>query len=682
MLEVADDHTEDLPHTNDAPLVREVAQAFAPDGALARRLPGYRPRSQQRELAAAVARTLAEGGTLVAEAGTGTGKTYAYLVPALLHGGKILISTGTKPLQDQLFARDLPTVVKALQMPASVALLKGRGNYVCHLHLERTQDDDRALVSRHEVAQLRQIVKFAKTTQTGDRAELASVPETAPIWQRVTSSRDTCLGTECPHYRDCFVVKARKTAQEAEVVVINHALFMADLALKEEGITDLLPAADCVVFDEAHQLPEVATRFLGEAVSTLQLLDLARDALAVGLAQARESADWAELSHDLEHAARELRLYGAHIDTLPGQKCAYEALPERQTFFAVLLAAVEALSRIGGVARALRERHPDLELLARRPPELIARLRRWLPADTTLDDATLQLALEGEQAIDPLSAAPASGEEGAENDAGAADGGADAVANDAGAAGGDAGMAGLAQETTGAEAAHGAAAEVDHEVSHSPEPANSTAGLEWVRWVEFSGTNLRLQSAPLSVAKAFSRARPRGQAWVLTSATLAVRQDFSHFTRQLGLYEAATGRWESPFDYTTHGRLYVPDHLPEPNHPGFLRAFVDDLLPLLEANTGNALILCTTLRAVEGVHGMLAEAFAQQGWTWPLLKQGARSRRELLEFLAHPEPHGAGGQRQLLGRDRCAGRCPDPGGDRQTTVCAARRPRDRCAYPR
>src|SRR5690606_423043 len=181
-----------------------------------------------------------------------------YLLPAFLTGGKVLVSTGTRTLQDQLFTRDLPRVRAALAAPVTAALLKGRANYACHYHLDRLQGDDRALKSRAEIGQLRSIQVFAQRSRTGDRADLAEVPEDADIWQRVTSTRENCLGQDCPRVRDCFVLKARRQAQEADVVVVNHALFMADLALREEGITDLLPEADTVIFDEAHQLPDTA----------------------------------------------------------------------------------------------------------------------------------------------------------------------------------------------------------------------------------------------------------------------------------------------------------------------------------------------------------------------------------------------------------------------------------------
>src|SRR5690606_32416751 len=219
----------------------------------------YRPRQAQLEMARAIEEAIDERSTLVAEAGTGTGKTWAYLVPAFLSGVKVLVSTGTRNLQDQLFRRDLPRLRQALGLPITVALLKGRGNYVCHYHLDRLQQDERGLRSRTEVWQLRAIKVFADRTRTGDRSDLAEVPEEAEIWSRVTSTRENCLGQDCPHVKDCFVLKARKQAQEADLVVVNHALFMADLALREDGITDLLPSVDLVVFDEAHQLPDVAT---------------------------------------------------------------------------------------------------------------------------------------------------------------------------------------------------------------------------------------------------------------------------------------------------------------------------------------------------------------------------------------------------------------------------------------
>ncbi len=249
--------------------------ALGPDGALARAIPGFRPRDQQQEMAASVADALNACRVLVVEAGTGTGKTFAYLVPALLSGAKIIISTGTKTLQDQLFNRDLPTVRRALGVPVKTALLKGRANYVCHYHLARNARDAR-FQTPQEAAHLQAIGRFALRTESGDKAECPEVPEESPAWAAATSSRD-CLGGEVPQHRECFVLAARRRALEADLVVVNDHLFFADVMLRDEGMAELLPAARGVIFDEAHQLPETASQFFGETVTTGQLVDLARD---------------------------------------------------------------------------------------------------------------------------------------------------------------------------------------------------------------------------------------------------------------------------------------------------------------------------------------------------------------------------------------------------------------------
>ena len=246
----------------------DIDKLFSDDGPLANGISGFRPRQSQTDMARAVADAISRQGTLLAEAGTGTGKTFAYLVPALLWGGKVILSTGTKNLQDQLYLRDIPTVRKALNVPVTVALLKGRSNYVCHFHLERTQQNGR-LTSRDDVGYLREISRFVKTTSTGDKSELSRIPESALVWNLVTSTRDNCLGAECTHYQDCFVMRARKEAQQADVVVVNHHLFFADVALKDTGVAELLPSANTVIFDEAHQLPDTATLFFGDTVSKI-----------------------------------------------------------------------------------------------------------------------------------------------------------------------------------------------------------------------------------------------------------------------------------------------------------------------------------------------------------------------------------------------------------------------------
>jgi len=591
----------------------DIAHVFAADGPLAAALPGYKPRASQIELAEAIGQAIGDRATLVAEAGTGIGKTWAYLVPAILSGGKVLVSTGTRTLQDQLFSRDLPRVRAALKVPLTIALLKGRGNYLCHYHLERMDGDERAFKSRTEVSQWRAIQQFAKVTRTGDRGELGDIPEDAEIWQRVTSNRENCLGQECPHIRDCFVVKARKQAQEAEVVVINHALFMADLVLREDGITDLLPEADVIVFDEAHQLPDTATRFLGSSVSSHQLLDYGRMLEAAGLAHAREALNWSEAHQRVETATRELRLAAAAVEKLPGRKATFENIPEPEAFDAALAALQEAVEATAKSLAVVAAKHPDLGAAARAGTDIAVRLARWaLPArNHHAGELTEDAGAEVYTRVYGDLAAPT-----AELDL--ADGVQDGAHDES------------AQEAT-------------ELLSDAGAQAPTGGARDWtgpsVRWVEHGMHHIRLHSAPLSVAKAFSRFRRPQQAWVFTSATLSVANDFRHFNYQLGLWEARTGQWASPFDYGRRGLLFVPKDMPEPASPQFLTRFADRLMPLLAANPGGALVLCTTLRAVDRMAELLRERFDDEGYDWPLLRQGDATRRTLLErfqTLTHP----------------------------------------------
>ncbi|AJG18932.1 ATP-dependent DNA helicase [Cupriavidus basilensis] len=354
----------------------QLATIFAETGTLATGIEGYRPRAAQEQMAAAVAGAIERADTVIVEAGTGTGKTFAYLVPAMLWGGKVILSTGTKNLQDQLFLRDIPTVRKALNVPVSVALLKGRANYLCHYHLERAEIQGR-LASRQDAAWLREIARFAKVTSSGDKGELASVPENAPVWQLVTSTRDNCMGTECPSYKECFVMRARKEAQQADIVVVNHHLFFADVVLRDTGMAELLPAANTVIFDEAHQLPDTATLFFGESLSTSQLLELARDTVAEGLSHARDAADWVRIAAPLERAARDLRLAFTR-DNSRLAVSQIEADPRiGKPFFETLDALETALAEFVTLLESQAERAESLEQCHRRAVELDQRLAAW-----------------------------------------------------------------------------------------------------------------------------------------------------------------------------------------------------------------------------------------------------------------------------------------------------------------
>jgi len=510
----------------------DLTHVFSDQGPLARVVPGYRARAGQVEMAAAVTEAIGTYGLLVAEAGTGTGKTFAYLVPALLSGAKVIVSTGTKTLQDQLFDRDIPVVREALRVSVTVALLKGRANYVCHHHLERARAQGR-FASRDDAAWLHRIAAFARTSRTGDRSELADVPENAAVWSQVTSTRENCLGSECPHLRECFVMEARKRALEADVVVVNHHLFFADVVLRDEGVGELLPACHAVILDEAHQLPQTASLFFGESVSTSQLLELARDARAEALVSARDFLPLPDAVQALEKAARELRL---HCGERPGRTAAKD-LASRPEF----RVAVDAVAtRLGALAELLgtqAQRSAGLESCARRAAEAVARLARWRAGED-----------EG-----------------------------------------------------------------------------------FVRWVEVFTHSAALNATPLSVAEIFRRqvgSAPR--AWIFTSATLSVGGDFGHFCNRLGLEEAQTRRWESPFDFARQALIYCPAGLPDPNAREYTAAVVRAALPLIRAAGGRTFCLFTSLRAMREAHGLLAQAFEKLGLAYPLLVQGEGSRSELL----------------------------------------------------
>ena len=523
-------------HIHDA----DIERLFGPNGQLGSAVNSYRPRHAQIEMAKAIAQAIVGQSTLIAEAGTGTGKTFAYLAPALLWGGKVIVSTGTKNLQDQLFLRDIPAIRLALGAPVSVALLKGRANYLCHFHLERTQQNGR-LTSREDVGYLRDISRFIKTTTSGDKAELSQVPETALIWNLVTSTKENCLGSECQYYQDCFVMKARKEAQKADVVVVNHHLFFADVALKDTGIAELLPSANTVIFDEAHQLPDTATLFFGETISTSQILELCRDVLAEGLSHARDGAEWAKIVMPVEKAARDLRLCFP-----PEQvKLSLPQIAPSSDFFPALETLKEHLSTLLETLEKQAERAETIELCRVRALELSDQLDSW---------------------------------------------------------------------------------------GKEPPKASELAGQECVLWVEAYSSSLQLHRTPLSIAPIFNKQREgNSRAWIFTSATLAVKKDFSHYTAQMGLGEETAMSWPSPFDYAKQGILYIPTGMPEPRSPNYTDAVIDAALPVLIASGGRAFLLCTTLRAVKQSAERLREEFAARNLNFPLFVQGESGRTELLD---------------------------------------------------
>jgi len=520
----------------------EVERFFSEQSPLASEVSSFRPRAQQREMALAVADAIKNNAILVAEAGTGTGKTFAYLVPALLNGGKVIISTGTKNLQDQLFQKDLPMVRDALKAPVSIALLKGRANYVCHYHLERTAHDGR-FATREDIKHLGKIRKYAKISSTGDKSGVADVPENAPIWLQVTSTRDNCLGQECPNHKECFVLHARSEAMKADIVVVNHHLFFADVMLKDDGVAELLPACNTVIFDEAHQLPETASLFFGENISTSQLLDLAQDTRIEALTSAKDFAPLPKACDELDKAARDLRLAFKKEGRMPAS--ATENIKE---FAPALKLLGEKLTQLAELLEKQAERSEGLENCWQRAQALGQQLKQW------------------------------SG------------------------------------------------------ISPPPQPSPSQGeGDGFVRWLEVFHHSLQLNTTPLSIAEIFEKQiGGSARAWIFTSATLAVKQDFSHYQGEMGLLKAKTACWDSPFDYEKQALLYVPTGLPEPNSEGYTEAVIQAALPMIEASRGRAFLLFTSLRAMQRAHEMLQAEFDRRGWDYPLLLQGEGSRNELL----------------------------------------------------
>ncbi|AGV18828.1 MULTISPECIES: ATP-dependent DNA helicase [Vibrio] len=286
-----------------------IAKTFSSDGALGKAIPGFQARQPQIDMAEAVSSAIKDQTQLVVEAGTGTGKTFAYLVPALLSGKKVIISTGSKNLQEQLYHRDLPLMVNALGFYGQVALLKGRSNYLCLDRLSRqmveshTNESDPTLLT-----QLVKVRAWSSETKTGDLGDCDDLPEDSMIIPTITSTNDNCLGKECPSYTDCFVLKARKRAMDSDIVVVNHHLFLADLAIKETGFGELIPEADVFIFDEAHQLPDIASEYFGQSVSSRQIHDLAKDIEIAYRTEAKDMRQLQKVGDKLMQSAMDMRI--------------------------------------------------------------------------------------------------------------------------------------------------------------------------------------------------------------------------------------------------------------------------------------------------------------------------------------------------------------------------------------
>ncbi|MEO8019232.1 MAG: ATP-dependent DNA helicase [Pseudomonadota bacterium] len=507
-------------------MMQSLDEVFGPRGPLARTLPGFTPRRSQLAMASRVALALENRAPLVVEAGTGTGKTFAYLVPALLSGKRVLVSTGTRTLQDQLFNKDLPLVAGAIGVPARVALLKGRSNYLCTYRLKQLSGQKSLAGTRDRT--LTRVERWAGITRTGDLAEVPDLGDAHPLWPQVTSTRDNCLGARCADIGKCHVVEARRKAIEADIVIVNHHLLLADLALKEDGFGDLLGAADAVILDEAHQIPDLATQFFGTRLGSRQVELLVRDARQE-LAQAR-----------------------APSSALSGE-----------------LGGVE--KTLAALAEILRgTQRPD-----------------WLAADTPFADAAQDLA----RALRALNA----------------------ELNEFSREPGFAQCSARATEL---------ATRLDA-IVHAEEN-------EGARSVEITQRGFTLSLLPFDIAARFaSMAGGTRAAWIFTSATLSVGEDFAHFTSRLGLNDAETLAIASPFDFETQALLYLPTQLPDPSAPTHTNAVVDVAVPLIEASAGGAFVLFTSHRALQRAAQLMRDRWTELG-DFPLLVQGEAPREQLL----------------------------------------------------
>ena len=570
-------------HTHDPQLLRHrVQEAFLEDGILSQATQQFQPRTGQTDMALAVADVISSGGSLVVEAGTGVGKTFAYLVPALLSGERVLLSTATKALQDQLFARDIPRLISAFNLPIRLALLKGRSNYLC-THRMQMARQDASLPDRHVVRMLAKVETWALTTQTGDLAELPGLDERSSLIPWITSNRENCLGSQCPAFKNCHVNNARRDALAADIVVINHHLFFADLAVRESGMAELLPSVRVVVFDEAHQLNETGVNFLGQQLSTSQLLDLTRDLLATGLQLARGFADWQGLASALELSARDLRLLVGQRNTSTKIKWT-EPTPEgipADAWQHALQGVYQAADNIAQSLETVIEVAPDFLRLQERMMDVMARVSlfakacdpqtvRWL--DVTSSQMRLMQA--------PLDIADTVREQ-------------------------------LLKQTV---------------VSNTSDHANADA--------------TQISDSVNDEAPWLDEEIAKPRSWIFTSATLGDEPTLRWFTEPCGLESAQVLRVESPFDYPNQASMFVPKDIVRPNDPAHSAQVARLASGAVRVLGGKTLVLTTTLRALRAIGDAMKQQLEGSGIE--VLMQGEWPKRELMARFQDATPEQGG----------------------------------------
>ncbi|MBI4887372.1 MAG: ATP-dependent DNA helicase [Acidobacteria bacterium] len=560
-------------------LSEAVRRVFSDGGALARVLDGCEARPGQRQMAEAVAQAIDEGGTLLAEAGTGTGKTLAYLTPAILSGRRVLVSTGTKNLQEQIYFKDLPLLQEVLATRFTATLMKGRGNYLC-LHrwevykqsfepFEPFEPFERERPERSERTERAERLVFLPiidawigTTDTGDRAELRDLPEDVPIWKSIAAEAETCLGSECPHYDNCFVTRMRRRAAESDVVIVNHHLLCADAAVRQSAYGEVIPACSTLVVDEAHQLEDVATQYFGCSASAYRIEDLVRDAERLIKAAAVSPRQHEEIHRTLARAADHARRFFSGLALDPA-----------------LQAARGTETRIRYTADALADHVEDGSAVA-----------------AALDDL--------EAALAPAARPPgANGEPGPGADSPGADDGADI--SDA--------LAALTHR----------AGEIGRDLRFLLRAGDP----DFVYYVETRGRGLFLRASPIDVSRIVQEALfDRMSTTVLTSATLAVDGAFEYIRGRLGIRQATELRVPSEFDYGTQALLYLPRRLPSPKAPAFAEAAAREVIELVRRSRGRAFVLFTSYGVLRVV-----QRFVEMALPYPILVQGTAPRTELIE---------------------------------------------------
>lgn len=555
-----------------------TADTFANEGLLARAVDGYEARTGQQQMAAAVAAVLKTGGTLLAEAGTGTGKTLAYLVPAILSGRRVLISTGTKNLQEQIFFKDLPLLERALGVPFSATLMKGRSNYLC-LHrwdLLREANDSTGTFPQFERSERSErsvllpiIDQWAKTTKTGDRAELRDVPEELALWKELSADAESCLGVECPRYTDCFVTQMRQRAAEADVVIVNHHLLCADAAVRRSAFGEVIPRCPTLVVDEAHQLEDAATQYFGRHVGNFRIDDFVRDLQQLLKARpfgGKEEDVYRSLEQTVEHS---------------------------RAFFAGLTLSPESRGwRLGSNGDGSGVQAAEAR---------VARYTAESLADHVEAGLMLVGALEGLEATLVLAQQPPTHDEAATSRS--------AVSSD--------------DVTEAAATLTRRAGELRDDLRFLLRADDA----DFVYYVEARRRAVFLRAAPIDVSRVIQEALfDRMQTVVLTSATLAVDGSFEYVKRRLGVRTANELRVPSEFDYSRQALLYLPRRMPSPKSPAFPEAAARQVREIVSRSRGRAFILFTSYAMLRGVRQLIEPSVP-----YPLLVQGEAPRSILLD---------------------------------------------------